>query len=81
MLGQDEKYSSFKKNHGPPFYQFNPRFGPLDHDPYLTRRGIPTSSMRMFEPKVRFHDVAHHWRSKCSIQYLHRVLLQDFVLI
>jgi hypothetical protein len=51
--GQDEKYSSFKKNFGPPFYHFNPRVAPVDHDPFLARRGIPAASMRIFEPRDR----------------------------
>jgi hypothetical protein len=57
--GQDEKYSSFKKNFGPPFYHFNPRVAPVDHDPFLARRGIPAASMRIFEPRDRM-GLDHH---------------------
>ena len=53
MAGQDEKYSSFKKTYGPPFYQFNPRVAPAEFNPYLQRRGIPAASVNIFEPKVR----------------------------
>lgn len=53
MQGQDEKYSSFKKNYGPPFYHFNPRVAPIEHEPFLARRGIPAASMRIFEAKDR----------------------------
>jgi hypothetical protein len=62
VQGQDEKYSSFKKSYGPPFYQFNPRVAPIEHDPFLIRRGIPASSMRMFEAKDRTEHAldAHH---------------------
>lgn len=60
MLGAEEKYSSFKKNNGPPFYHFNARYPPLEHESFLARRGIPAASMRMFEPKVRVEDPHHH---------------------
>lgn len=50
--GQDEKYASFKKTYGPPFYQFNPRILPVEHNSYLQRKGIPASSANVFEPRV-----------------------------
>jgi hypothetical protein len=58
MQGQGEKYSSFKKNHGPPYYQFNPRYMPLEHNDYLQKKGISLSEVRMFPPKVQVED--HH---------------------
>jgi hypothetical protein len=51
--GQDEKYASFKKTYGPPYYQFNPRIAPVEFDSFLQRRGIPASTVNTFEPKVR----------------------------
>jgi hypothetical protein len=45
-MQQDEKYSSFKKTHGPPYYQFNKRYGPIEHDAYLQSKGVPVSSLR-----------------------------------
>ena len=58
--GQDEKYSSFKKTHGPPYYQFNQRFGELEHDAFLQRRGVPVASLRQFEPKAQITHGPHH---------------------
>ena len=56
-----EKYSSFKKTHGPPYYKWNPRYVPLEHNDYLKAKSIPLEEVRMFEPKVRVsHEVAHH---------------------
>lgn len=56
-----EKYSNFKKTHGPPHYSYNARFDPLEANEYLKRRHIPLSEVRMFEPKVRVaHDPHHH---------------------
>jgi hypothetical protein len=56
-----EKYTSFKKTHGPPYYQFNPRYVPLEHNDYLQRRNIAPSEVRQFEPKIRLvHDDHHH---------------------
>jgi hypothetical protein len=57
MLGQAEKYSGFKKNHGPPYYHFSPRYTPLEHNDYLQRKGVSLSEVKMFEPKVH---VDHH---------------------
>jgi hypothetical protein len=47
----DEKYSSFKKNHGPPYYSFSQSFMPLEHNDYLNSRGINASSLKQFAPK------------------------------
>jgi hypothetical protein len=35
MLSQADTYSSFKKNNGPPYYHFSPRYAPLEHNEYL----------------------------------------------
>lgn len=58
MQSSAEKYSSFKKNQGPPYYHFNRRYMPLEHNDYLQRKGINPNDLRMFEPKTRVDD--HH---------------------
>ena len=57
-LAQGVKYSSFKKNVGPPHYQFNPRYVPLEHNEYLQNKGVGLDEVKMFEPKVRVEP--HH---------------------
>ena len=79
-----EKYSSFKKTHGPPNYQWNPRYVPLEHNDYLKTRNIPLSEVRMFEPKVRFEDPHHHWvydivKKKYHDLHLVEAMLLDFL--
>jgi hypothetical protein len=37
---QGEKYSSFKKDHGPPHGHFNQQFDPLDKNEYLLGKGV-----------------------------------------
>jgi DNA polymerase II small subunit/DNA polymerase delta subunit B len=58
--GQDAKYSSFKKSHGPPYYQFNPRLMPLEHNDYLQKKGVNLNDIRMFTPKARVALDEHH---------------------
>ncbi len=59
QMQMGEKFTSFKKSHGPPHYQFNKRYDPLDKNEYLQAKGVSLSEVRMFEPKVRVaHD--HH---------------------
>lgn len=55
-----EKFSSFKKNNGPPYYHFSQRFDPLEKNEYLLRKNIDLSEVKMFEPKQRFVDAHHH---------------------
>ena len=50
MLTSNEKYGSFKKNCGPPNYQFNPRYVPLEHNDYLLSKGVSPSQVKMFNP-------------------------------
>ena len=57
--GAVEKYSSFKKNHGPPHYHYNARYDPAEHNSYLQRKGIPASALRQFPPKEVIPHVAH----------------------
>jgi hypothetical protein len=59
QMATGEKYASFKKSSGPPYYQFNPRYMPLEHNDYLQKRGISLDQVRQFEPKARVHH-AHH---------------------
>ena len=54
-----EKYTSFKKNVGPPNYQFTPRYMPLDHNDYLKSKGVRKEDVVQFEPK-RQVEQAHH---------------------
>ncbi len=58
-LAQGTKYSSFKKNVGPPHYQFNPRYVPLEHNEYLQGKGVGLDEVKMFEPKVHVEPVHH----------------------
>jgi len=61
MLGADEKYSSFKKTHGPPYFHFNPRYMPLEHNDYLQRKGISLDEVKQFDPQPKIaHDEHHH---------------------
>jgi len=48
--GQDEKYGSFKKTHGPPYGHFNPRYLPLEHNDFLQKKGVNLSDVRMYTP-------------------------------
>ena len=60
--GADEKYTSFKKTHGPPYYHFNPRYMPLEHNDYLQKKGVNINDIRKFTPKPRvaLSEEAHH---------------------
>ena len=41
-----EKYTSFKKTHGPPHEHFNKRFDPLEHNEYLQEKGVDVEALR-----------------------------------
>lgn len=61
QMQMGEKYSSFKKTHGPPYYHWNPRYVPLEHNEYLKNRNVPLSEVQMFQPKLRIaHDEHKH---------------------
>lgn len=61
QMQMGEKFTSFKKTHGPPNYQWDARYDPLEHNEYLKCKNIPLSEVRMFEPKARVsHDHHHH---------------------
>lgn len=68
QVAQDEKYSSFKKSYGPPFYSFNPRVVPVEHDSFLARRGIPATSTKLHEPRtvIEDHHHDHHTETKAA---------------
>jgi hypothetical protein len=57
-LAQGESYSSFKKNMGPPYKHFNPRYPPAEHNDYIKRKGINMSEINKFDPKMLVE--AHH---------------------
>jgi len=58
MASQAEKYAGFKKNSGPPYYQFAKRFVPLEHNDYLVQHAVDVNSLRLYEPKTRLEG--HH---------------------
>ena len=58
-LKQGEKYSSFKKNAGPPHWHFSARYDDLEQNEYLAKKGVDLSQVKMFEPKVRV-EADHH---------------------
>lgn len=60
QMQMGEKYSSFKKTHGPPYYHWKPRYLPLEHNDYLKTRNIPLSEVRMFDPRPRVAHEEHH---------------------
>jgi hypothetical protein len=60
QMAMGEKFSNFKQSHGPPYYNFNPRYVPLEHNDYLKSRQIPLEEVRMFEPKARIVQDHHH---------------------
>jgi hypothetical protein len=59
QMKMGEKYSSFKKTVGPPNYQFNPRYDPIEHNEYLQKKGIPVEEVKMFKPHPRIADDHH----------------------
>lgn len=58
--GEGEKYSSFKKNYGPPHYHYNPRYMPLEHNDYLKKKGVALSEIRMHTPKRQLELAPAH---------------------
>lgn len=45
-----DKYTSFKKNDGPPHYNFAARYVPVQHNEYLQAKGVKPEEVRQFEP-------------------------------
>ena len=58
-LAQGESYGSFKKNHGPPYKSFNPRYVPLENNDLLRKKGVSVSEVMPFEPRVRVAEDHH----------------------
>lgn len=54
-----EKYTSFKKNNGPPHWKFSARYMPVANNDYLNSKGVKREDVEKFAPKVRV-EPAHH---------------------
>ena len=50
-LSAGQKYTSFKKTHGPPYYQFSQEFDPLEHNEYLQERKVNIDALRNIHQK------------------------------
>lgn len=50
-LKQGEKYTSFKKTHGPPHEHFNASYDPLEHNEYLLRKGVDIEALKNHHKK------------------------------
>lgn len=59
-MGEAEKYSSFKKNNGPPFWNYSARYNDLEHNDYLKSHSIPLESVRQFPPVNRLEENEDH---------------------
>ena len=44
--GTAAKYTGFKKNYGPPSWQYNPRYDDLEDNEYLNRKGISPAAAK-----------------------------------
>lgn len=44
--GAGEKYTAFKKSHGPPHWHYPARYDELEHNEYLQARGIEANEVR-----------------------------------
>lgn len=40
LVGTAAKYTGFKKNYGPPYWNYNPRYDEVEHNEYLERKGL-----------------------------------------
>jgi hypothetical protein len=58
-VAHNAKYTGFKPNNGPPHWHFNHRYQPLEHNEYLSRKGIPMDQVRQFPPREIMH-LEHH---------------------
>jgi hypothetical protein len=59
-LGQGEKYTSFKKNQGPPHYSWKARYDPLEHNEILMGANVSPNAVRQFQPRVVIGEEPHH---------------------
>jgi len=48
---QGEKFTSFKKNNGPPHWNYNKQFDPLESNEYLLSEGVDIEALRSFHKK------------------------------
>jgi hypothetical protein len=52
MQGTADKYTSFKKNSGPPHWNYNPRYSPLEHNDYLKQKGLSLADVKFPSAQV-----------------------------
>jgi len=52
-LGLNTAYSSFKKDHGPPYKHFSQSFDPLENNEYLQAKGVDVEALRHAHSKVQ----------------------------
>lgn len=45
-MKETEKYSSFKKTHGPPHYHYSATYDPLDKNEYLLSKGVDIDALK-----------------------------------
>jgi sulfide:quinone oxidoreductase len=45
LVGTAAKYTGFKKNYGPPHWQYNPRYDDVEHNEYLIKKGVAPTSL------------------------------------
>jgi NADH dehydrogenase FAD-containing subunit len=45
LVGTSGKYTGFKKNYGPPNWNFNPRYDDVEHNEYLVKKGVDASAV------------------------------------
>lgn len=44
LVSTSGKYAGFKKNYGPPHWQFNPRYDEVEHNEYLESKGLTSKA-------------------------------------
>jgi hypothetical protein len=55
-----EKYSGFKKSHGPPHWGYNPKFDDLENNEYLNRHNIDVEDTKFKGTKRVIRAIAAH---------------------
>ena len=45
-MKETEKFSNFKKTHGPPYYSFDKEWDPLDKNEYLLSKGVDIEALK-----------------------------------
>ena len=45
LMSTAGKYSGFRKNYGPPYYQYNPRYDEVEDNEYLQKKSISPSDL------------------------------------